>query len=223
MPQLQRHETDLRICHTYNAEVNAHMIAVNELLGYQPSARPGSSRSASSGSRSTAASPALDPRRVSGRAAAAVASSSRSRFAANRSPIRRITPSITRCTARFDAFGSGSSDAELELDRELGARLDLLEDVPALGRRPLRLAVRRRVVEVDALSSGSNVIFSVNDGATLTPSTGIRDMFQRHRSPSASIEARNGVSRGSASGSVRQAPDVGPLGGHDGLAVRCWR
>jgi len=39
--QVQRHETDLRICHTYNAEVNAHMIAVNQLLGYRPTARLG--------------------------------------------------------------------------------------------------------------------------------------------------------------------------------------
>ena len=31
----------MRVCHTYNAEVNEHMIAVNQVLGYRPSARPG--------------------------------------------------------------------------------------------------------------------------------------------------------------------------------------
>jgi GNAT superfamily N-acetyltransferase len=38
---LQRHETGSATCYTYNAEVNEHMIAVNELLGYHPTARSG--------------------------------------------------------------------------------------------------------------------------------------------------------------------------------------
>lgn len=38
---LQRHETGSAACFTYNAEVNEHMIAVNELLGYKPTARSG--------------------------------------------------------------------------------------------------------------------------------------------------------------------------------------
>ncbi len=38
---LQRHEKDPATCYTYNAEVNEHMIAVNELLGYRPTARSG--------------------------------------------------------------------------------------------------------------------------------------------------------------------------------------
>ncbi len=38
---LQRHEPGPATCYTYNAEVNEHMIAVNELLGYKPTARSG--------------------------------------------------------------------------------------------------------------------------------------------------------------------------------------
>jgi len=38
---LQRHGLGPATCYTYNAEVNEHMIAVNELLGYRPCARSG--------------------------------------------------------------------------------------------------------------------------------------------------------------------------------------
>ena len=38
---LQQHEKEPATCYTYNAEVNEHMIAVNELLGYRPTARSG--------------------------------------------------------------------------------------------------------------------------------------------------------------------------------------
>ena len=54
-------------------------------------------------------------------------------------------------------------------------------------------------------STGVNSIRTVNAGAMLTDSNGIRARCQVHRSPSVSIELRNGVSSGRSFGSVRAA------------------